>query len=160
MYAGIGFFAYFVAQLSSSLTLQKLKSGISSPADLQDKPVATVEASSSVPILQSLGAIVTETPQIEQAYEKLLAGEVEAVVFDSPNLLYYAQREGQGKVSIVGPLFDPQDYGVAFPEGSPLRERVNRALLKLQKSGKYDEIYRKWFGEPEGSLGRLSAPGR
>jgi ABC-type amino acid transport substrate-binding protein len=47
----------------------------------------------------------------------------------------------------VGPLFDIQYYGFMFPEGSELRETVNRALLKLKEDGTYDGIYDKWFGK-------------
>jgi len=83
---------------------------------------------------------------IDKAYKKLLQGEVEAVVFDAPAILYYAQNEGAGKVQVIGPLFDIQYYGFLFPEGSQLREPVNRALLKLRTNGTYDRLYNKWFG--------------
>jgi ABC-type amino acid transport substrate-binding protein len=54
--------------------------------------------------------------------------------------------KGLGKVSVVGPLFDIQYYGFLFPQGSELREPVNRALLKLRTNGIYDKLYSKWFG--------------
>ena len=72
--------------------------------------------------------------------------EVDAVVFDSPTILYYARNKGAGKVSVVGPFFDIQYYAFLFPQGSNLREPVNRALLKLRKNGRYDQLYNKWFG--------------
>jgi len=34
-----------------------------------------------------------------------LNGQADAIVFDSPVLLYYAAHEGKGKVSVVGPVF-------------------------------------------------------
>ena len=68
------------------------------------------------------------------------------MVFDSPTILYYAHNKGVGKVSVVGPLFDIQYYAFLFPEGSDLREPINRALLKLRKNGKYDKLCSKWFG--------------
>jgi ABC-type amino acid transport substrate-binding protein len=158
IYTGIGFFVFFTAQLSSSLTLQKLKSDISSPEDLHGKHVATLGGSTSVEMLENKGAKVIEVDKIEQAYDKLLTREADAVVFDSPNLLHYATNEGKGKVAIVGPLFDHQDYGIAFPPGRDLREYVNRSLLRLQKSGMYDLIYKKWFGESPNWRGRLTKP--
>lgn len=90
--------------------------------------------------------VVIPAKSIDQAYEKLLKGEVNAVVFDSPIILYYARNKGAGKVSVVGPLFDLQYYGFLFPQGSELREPVNRALLKLRTNGIYDKLYSKWFG--------------
>ena len=73
-------------------------------------------------------------------------GEVEAVVYDAPNLLYFTKGEGQGKVRAVGKIFEPQDYGLALPQGSPLREEVNRAILQLIESGELERIKNKWFG--------------
>ena len=72
---------------------------------------------------------------------------MDAVVFDAPSILHYERYEGAGKVKAVGPLFDIQYYGFMFPEGSELREPVNRALLELKENGTYDGIYDKWFGK-------------
>ncbi|CAF4750645.1 unnamed protein product [Pieris macdunnoughi] len=38
-----------------------------------------------------------------------------------------------------------QDFAVAFPKGSPLREGVNLALLKLRNDGELHRLIRKWF---------------
>jgi ABC-type amino acid transport substrate-binding protein len=146
MAIGIGFFGWTVAQLSSAITLQTLHSDITDHRDLRGRLVATVEGTTSVAALEKLGAIVVAAKSIEQAYEKLLKDEVHALVFDSPTILYYAHNKGAGKVSVVGPLFDIQYYGFLFPQGSELRESVNRALLKLRKNGTYDKLYNKWFG--------------
>jgi ABC-type amino acid transport substrate-binding protein len=96
--------------------------------------------------LEKVDAFVVTAKTIDLAYEKLLNDEVDALVFDSPTILYYAHGRGAGKVSVVGPLFDIQYYGFLFPHGSELREPVNRALLKLRKNGTYDRLYSKWFG--------------
>ncbi|MDM8542378.1 transporter substrate-binding domain-containing protein [Desulfococcaceae bacterium HSG9] len=146
MLIGIGFFGWAVAQLSSAITLQKLHSDIADHRDLRNRLVATVEGTTSVDALKKLGAVVVPTKSIDLAFQKLLKEEVNAVVFDSPTILYYARNEGAGKVSIVGPLFDIQYYGFLFPQGSELRESVNRSLLKLRKNGIYDKLYSKWFG--------------
>ena len=146
MIIGIGFFGWTIAQLSSAITLQTLHSDITDHRDLRDRLVATVEGTTSVTALEKIGAVVVPVKSIDQAYKKLIKDEVNAVVFDSPTILYYARNEGVGRVSVVGPLFDIQYYGFLFPEGSALREPVNRALLKLRKNGQYDRIFNKWFG--------------
>ena len=146
MIIGIGFFGWTIAQMSSAITLQKLHADITHHRDLQNKLVATAEGTTSVPALEKLGAVVVPTKTIDQSFQKLLKDEVNAVVFDSPTILYYARNKGAGKVSVVGPLFDIQYYGFLFPQGSELREPVNRALLKLRKNGIYDNLFSKWFG--------------
>jgi ABC-type amino acid transport substrate-binding protein len=71
---------------------------------------------------------------------------VQAVVYDSPVLSYYAANEGQGRAEVVGPIFKPEKYGIALPSGSPLRKPINEALLGLYQDGTYQAIYDKWFG--------------
>jgi len=146
MLIGISFFGWAVAQLSSAITLQKLHSDITDEHDLRNKIVATVDGTTSVDALDDLGAIIVPVQVIDKAIEKLINHEVDAVVFDSPTILYYARYEAAGKVAVVGHLFDQQYYGFLFPQGSELREPVNRALLKMHKTGQYDEIFNKWFG--------------
>ena len=146
MVIGIGFFGWTIAQLSSAITLQKLHSDITDQRDLRNRLVATVEGTTSVAALEKLGAVVVPAKTIDQAYGKLLKEEVNALVFDAPTILYYARNKGAGRVSVVGPLFDIQYYGFLFPQGSELREPVNRALLRLRKNGVYDKLYHKWFG--------------
>jgi len=72
-------------------------------------------------------------------------GEVEGVFFEGRLLAYYASTGGRGKAELVDGVFRPESYGIALPQGSDLRERMNVALLRLRESGEYDAIYAKWF---------------
>jgi polar amino acid transport system substrate-binding protein len=60
-------------------------------------------------------------------------------------LQYYAANAGKGRVQMVGPLFHKEDYGIVFQPNSPLRKRVNNALLELREDGTYQKLYDKWF---------------
>jgi ABC-type amino acid transport substrate-binding protein len=75
---------------------------------------------------------------------------VEAVVSEAPTLLYYANREGKGRLEVVGKVFEPQGYGLALPQGSRLREKLNLAVLGLQQSSEFKNIRLKWFGPQAG----------
>jgi polar amino acid transport system substrate-binding protein len=147
MFIGIGCFGWAIAQFSSAITVQKLHTDIVSPEDLRNRTVATVEFTMGVPVLNQLGATVLPVTKIDEAYALLLKEKVDAVVFDSPSILYYEHHEGAGKVKTVGPLFNIRHYGFMFPEGSELRESVNRTLLKFKVDGTYALIYDKWFGK-------------
>lgn len=146
MFSSVVFIAYFTASVTSNLTLQQLRGDIKGPEDLPGKKIASVKGSTSVDYLRQHNAEVAEFPKVEEAYEALRQGEVNAVVYDAPVLLYYAAHEGKGKVHVVGSVFRKENYGIVFPDKSPLRKRVNEALLKLKESGAYDQLYKKWFG--------------
>lgn len=133
--------------INSAMTAKRISNVMPEPSELRLKSVATKSNSTSVAALTKLGANITEMNTIDEAYSLLLSKKVDAVVFDAPTLLYYATNEGKGKVVVSKEMFDRQDYGFAFPEGSLQRERFNRTLLKLQESGFYRELHKKYFGE-------------
>jgi polar amino acid transport system substrate-binding protein len=46
---------------------------------------------------------------------------------------------------MVGSVFRKEDYGIVFPQDSPLRNQVNSALSALRDDGTYQKLYDKWF---------------
>ena len=138
-------FGYFIAQLSSDLTIHSLKFNINGPEDLRGRRVAVVDGTTSYEYMKK-HAYIEAFAAVEDAFEALLHQTVDAVVYDAPNLLYYANGEGKGKVSVVGKIFEPQDYGLALPQGSPLREKLNRAILTLKENGELERTLEKWLG--------------
>lgn len=149
MIFGIILIAEFTASITATQTVQQLKATIEGPADLQGKRVVTVAGSTAEAYLVEQELRYTAVERIEEAYEALLNDETDAIVFDAPVLLHYAQTQGYGLVDVVGPIFNDESYGIALPSNSELREPINRALLRLKHSGRYDTIYRKWFGASE-----------
>ncbi len=146
MFTGVVFVAYFTAQITTSMTVQQLQGSIKGPDDLPGKLVATTTGSTSAAYLRDHGVRVQDVKSIPEAYEALQKGDVDAVVFDAPVLLYYAAHDGQGKTQVVGDIFRKEKYGIVFPDKSPLRKRVNTALLTLTENGTYQKLYDKWFG--------------
>ncbi len=89
-------------------------------------------------------------PNIDNAYLELQTGRVDAAMHDTPNVLYYIATAGGGRVKAVGEQMMAHEYGIAFPKGSELVPRVNEALKAMKADGRYNAIYKKWFGaEPK-----------
>ena len=94
---------------------------------------------------------VTPYPGSSDMYMALMSRSIDAVFYDAPNVGYFAQTKGEGRVKTVGPLYEGQQYGIALKNGSEWVDEVNEALASMKEDGTYDEIYKKWFGElPEG----------
>lgn len=146
-FAGIVFVAFYSANLSATLTVAKLESTINGPADLYGKSVATVADTTASEFLSTMGIDATETRTAEHAYHLLREEGYEAVVFDAPALRYYVAHRGEGVAVLAGPVFQEQDQGFVFSNGSPLREPVNQALLQMREDGTYSLIKEKWFGD-------------
>jgi polar amino acid transport system substrate-binding protein len=146
MFTGVVFVAYYTAQLTATLTVEQIHGDINGPDDLPGKRVATTQGSTAAAYLREQHARVQEFKTIEAAYQALLANSADAVVFDAPVILYFAEHDGKGRVETAGTVFRKEDYGIVFAEGSPLRKKVDGALLELRESGVYEQIYQKWFG--------------
>lgn len=121
--------------------------------DLNGKVVAVKSGTGSVDYAKAniKTKDLRQFPNIDNAYMELGTGRADAVLHDTPNILYFIKTAGQGKFKAVGESLEAQSYGIAFPKGSDeLREKVNGALKTLRENGTYNEIYKKWFGtEPK-----------
>ena len=147
MFTGIILVANFTATVTSNLTLQEIRGTVNTINDLPGKRVATVEGSTASSYLDAQGVTHQRVKTIEEAYALIEAQQLDAIVYDSPVLQYHVAKAGQGKVRVVGALLKPEEYGIALPVGSPIREDINRALLALQADGTYAQMHMRWFGE-------------
>ena len=138
-------FSYFVGVMGEAIKDEKTLYDIQGKEDLKGRKVAVVEGTTSEASVEALRAKSVPLKHINDCYKALLSREVDAVVYDMPGLKEYVKRNTG--VLIAGDMFDLQDYGFAFRQGSELRESFNRELLKLMLSGEYAKIKEKWFGE-------------
>lgn len=141
-------FAYPYYDAGLMILVRKDNNEIKSLEDLEGKFVATKLGTTSEDFVKKNAKAkdVKLFPNIDGAYMELGTGGADAVLFDSPAVLYYAGTAGKDKVKVVGPLYMGQSYGIAFPTGSDLREKVTIEILKLMESGEYAKLYKKWFG--------------
>ncbi|KMO21215.1 glutamine ABC transporter substrate-binding protein GlnH [Methylobacterium platani] len=133
---------------SGFLLMVPSSSDIKGPADLKGKVVAIKTGTSAADYAKAnfKDAELRQFPNVDNAYLEVMTGKAAAAMHDTPNVLYYIKTNGGGKVKIVGEQMMAQQYGMAFPKGSPLVAKVNASLAKLKANGTYDAIYEKWFG--------------
>lgn len=127
---------------------------IQSTKDLDKKVVATRIGTTGYEYIGRQKGIkeVKAYPDIAQAYQALINKQVDAVVFDEPNVKYFIRNGGQGKVKTVGKVLTNEQYGIALTKKSNYTGRISRALETLAKNGTYERIYMKWFNEKPTSL--------
>ena len=144
-------FAWFTAVVTSTVTVSQLTGSIGGPDSLGGRMVATATSSTSAHWLRQNvpSAKLLEYKNINGAYDALIAGKVDAVVYDAPSLLYFSNNQGKGEVHTVGSVFHKEEYGMIFPNQSPIREKINLALLELFEDGTHAQLMEKWFGIDE-----------
>jgi ABC-type amino acid transport substrate-binding protein len=141
--------ADYTATVTSAFTVQNLNSAIGGPDDLPGKRVASVTGSTASSYVESHKLDATLVAAIDDAYRLLADGKVDAVVYDSPVLRYYANTTGKGQAIVVGPVFEPQSYGIAMPVGSVWRRPIDQAILSVMEDGTYARLQQAWFGSAQ-----------
>jgi polar amino acid transport system substrate-binding protein len=144
---GVVLVAQFTATVTSSLTVRTLRSTIDGPNDLPGKTIATYPDSIAAEYLTERGLSFLPVTNAKQGAAMLASGQVQAIVFEAPTLQYWIATEGANALELVGPVFLPEKYGIAVAIGSPLRKRINEALLEMQADGSFASLRTRWFGQ-------------
>ena len=146
MFGGVIMISSFTAAISSALTVSQLESPVSGPDDLPGVRVATVAPSAGARFLDRRGVAHRDFKDAGAALDALAAGEVDAVVYESPILRYQARSRPGSKISVLPGTFDNHGYGFALKAGSPLREKIDVALLEITASDAWSQTLRTYLG--------------
>ena len=147
MFSGLFIIASFTAAVTSALTVTQLHSNVSGPNDLPRLRVATVRDSTSDRYLRSRHIIAERHDTVNAALAELHRGAVNAVVYDAPILRHEVLQHYSDDLHVLPLTFERQDYAFALPPGSPLRENINRILLRKIESPDWDDILYSYLGE-------------
>lgn len=119
-------------------------------SDLAGKRVGVKQGTVGATYMKAnVKATYIEFPNIDNAYLDLRVGHLDAVVHDSPNVMYYVKVAGDGKVKVTGTDDSvlPQQYAIGLPKKSVYTARINQAIRDLKSDGTYRKIYVKWFNQ-------------
>jgi polar amino acid transport system substrate-binding protein len=146
MFAAIIIISSFTAALSSSLTVSRLESSIRGPEDLPRARVGSVGAATSGAYLRQASIKFTDYDSPAAGLAALAAGKIDAFVYDQPILRYLAHQQ-KLPVMVLPETFDRQDYAFAVGPRSPLRERINGALIPHLRGRAWQETLDRYLGK-------------
>lgn len=87
-------------------------------------------------------------PTTADALTDLVNGNIAAVVADEPSVLYFIKTNVGTKIAFSSSNFVKEYYGVAVEKNNiKLIATINSAIKKVKAIGKYDQIYKKYFGD-------------
>lgn len=82
--------------------------------------------------------------------------EIDAVIGDQPIISHSIYQSFRDYLRTVGSILTSEEYGVVLnKDDKALLTSVNKTLARLNSSGRYKEIYDKWFGETERGIADL-----
>lgn len=122
---------------------------ITSMEDLAGKHTANTISSTYAEVAERYGAEVTGVDDLNQTFELLLSGRIDATL--NAEVTYYDYMEAHPDANIKIACLDPEATQVAIPfrkgeETASLREAVNQALADMRQSGVLTELSEKYFG--------------
>ncbi len=120
---------------------------VNSHKDFGGMKVAVKKATATVASVNKHGAIPIECANLREAYGLLILGKVDAIVADKLALIDFHKSVNSKRTVMLTDEFEEQYYGIAIPDNSPMKEDIDKALLKMHESGRLKEIIDKWKGE-------------
>jgi polar amino acid transport system substrate-binding protein len=143
---------YFV---TGAQFLVKKGSPIKGIQTIGGKRVAAQQGSTNARIIRERAptARLLEFPDQPAAFQALVQGQVQAYTNDGIQLAgLKAKAPKPDDWAVVGEYYSYEPYGMAMRKNdSDFRQVINVALMDAIESGKYLELYDKWFG-PKGEV--------
>ncbi|TSQ81045.1 Glutamate receptor 1 [Bagarius yarrelli] len=151
----------YTANLAAFLTVERMVSPIESAEDLAKQTeiaYGTLDAGSTkeffrrskIAVFEKMWSYMKSAPSVfvkttDEGVSKVRKSKGKyAYLLESTMNEYIEQRKPCDTMKVGGNL-DSKGYGVATPKGSPLRNRVNLAVLKLNEQGLLDKLKNKWW---------------
>ncbi len=147
-------FSFPYLTMAGAIFVREGEQKIAMLADLRGRKVAVHRGSLGESLLKEAGLAdsIVIVESVEQSLIRLDRGEVDATLATRLSGVALAHHRGLTRVRAVPGTVAGYDvrYCIAVRKGDrQLLARVNEGLAILVRTGKFDEIYRRWFGALE-----------
>lgn len=148
---------YFKAGLA--IAVQNQTNDIQSLDDLKGRTIAVQIGTTGAIKAQTIaGATLRTFDSAVLALQELRNGNVEAVIHDTPIILYAIKTGGLSEIKTVNEFVTEEYYGIPTSLNSPNLRLINGGLTTILDNGTYAKLYRKWFNADPPTLPE-TAPG-
>jgi ABC-type amino acid transport substrate-binding protein len=146
MFASIILIASFTAAITTSFTVGELRGKIRGLSDLPDVRVGSLAQSESLDFLAKRGIAVRPFKNLRDGLQAIVDKKIDAFFLNELILKHLAKTEFSGRVHVLPGTFDHYYLSMALPSGSPLREQLNRALLKIITRDDWFRLVKSYIG--------------
>ncbi|MGB6279977.1 MAG: transporter substrate-binding domain-containing protein [Syntrophobacteria bacterium] len=146
MFASIILIAGFTAAITASFTVGELRGKVRGLSDLPGVRVGSLAQTESFGFLAKRGIAVLPFENAQDGLQAIVDKKIDAFVFNESILKHLARTEFPGRVHVLAGTFDHYYVSMAVPSGSPLRERLNRALLKIITADDWPRLMEFYLG--------------
>lgn len=146
MLSAIVMVASFTATMSSTLTVQKLESDITSQQDLVRCRCGCISSSTSAKYFSQHHLNAVEYNHPLEGLSNVSSKRIDAMVYDAPMLRYWINHNNMDELCVLPCTFEKQNYAIALRQGSAWRKRINQSLLRILHSEQWEETLRRYLG--------------
>jgi polar amino acid transport system substrate-binding protein len=151
MIASVIAIAVFTAGITSKLTKQELQGVVHGETDLRSVRVGAPAGSATVDYLERHRVSYRGFAGPLDGLKALQAGAIDAFVYDKPLLTWLVLQDFPSTLRVLDITFDSQNYAIALPKGSLLREMINAPLLEETESDWWQQILFQYLGKRQSS---------
>jgi ABC-type amino acid transport substrate-binding protein len=108
--------------------------------------VGSVAQSESLNFLARRGIAVRPFENVQAGLQAIVDKKIDAFVYNESTLKYFVRTEFPGRVHVLAGIFNHYYVSIGMPTGSPLREPINRALLKIIARDEWLRLVERYIG--------------
>jgi polar amino acid transport system substrate-binding protein len=146
MISSIIVIASFTAGMTSQLAAQRLAATVRTSADLSAVRTGSVSATSALDRLVGDHIDARPYPNVNAGLDAVKAGKLDAFVYDRPILEYNVRRGFRDDVQVQDKLFARENYAIALPLNSPMREKIDVVMLNEMRGPWWGEVLQRYLG--------------
>lgn len=137
------------AYMKTALIVRKDNDYIKSFEDLKDKTTANTVSSTYASIAERYGAKVTGVDDLNQTFELLLSGRIDATLNAEVTYYDYIKEHKDANIKIAALTEDVSNVVIPMRKGKNVNNfkiEINKAIEILRENGTLSELSKKYFG--------------
>ena len=138
--------AVFTAGLTAYFTTYQLAGYVRGVQDLYAVRVGTAAHTAAADYLKARRIKFRAFPDAQAGLRAVNDGSVDAFVYDKPQMSWLVHAGYAGSVEILDAQFDQQNYAIALPVGSSLREPIDRTMLHILATEWWHDLTAQYLG--------------
>jgi ABC-type amino acid transport substrate-binding protein len=136
--------SFFVAGLSSTMTVEKMNDVIDNIQDLKVTKVASIVGTTSGMFLEENNIRFIMYQDVKEALDAITNHELETFVYDTPILKYYMKDTKYENIVLSNKKYEPQYYGFGLTKNFKYESELNSLILKFINSDEWNNNLRKY----------------
>ena len=146
MIASVVTIASLTAGITSQLEARRQEAAVRTSADLAVVRTGSVGATNAYDYLRAQHIDVRRYSSIAAGLEALKKGRLDAFVYDRPILEWNVRNGFLDDIKVLDKMYAKENYAIALPRSSPLRIRIDIAMIDELKGSWWRDILEQYLG--------------